>query len=306
MIWPSGKRFAFTVFDDPDGQSLDTSERVYGFLGDLGFRTTKAVWPLGPTSEANSGGDTCASEPYRRHALALQAGGFEIGYHLAGPQSSPREQSIQGLDRFREFFGNPPVSMANHYNREALYWGPDRLSGWRRSLYQLATAGRNSGRFSGHVEADPFFWGDLCQSHIRYCRNFVFREINTLRACPQMPYHDPLRPWVNLWYASTEGAKGPAFFSAVTEANQDALEEQGGACIMYTHFGHGFVEDGQLNPRFCDLMQRLARKGGWFVPVTTLLDHLRQSRKTDPVLTAADRSALEWSWLRQKLFHGVS
>ena len=306
MIWPSGKRFAFTVFDDPDGQSLDTSERVYGFLGDLGFRTTKAVWPLGPTSEANSGGDTCADEPYRRHALSLQADGFEIGYHLAGPQASPRDQSVQALDRFREFFGTPPASMANHYNREALYWGPDRLSGWRRSLYQLATAGRNSNRFSGHIKGDPCFWGDLCQSQIRYCRNFVFREINTLRACPQMPYHDPLRPWVNLWFASTEGAKGPAFFSAVAEANQDALEEQGGACIMYTHFGHGFVEDGQLNPRFRDLMQRLAGKGGWFVPVTTLLDHLRQSRASDPVLNDADRSALEWRWLRQKLLHGVS
>ncbi len=207
MIWPSGKRFAFTVFDDPDGQSLETSERVYGFLAETGFRTTKAVWPIGPSKEANSGGATCACEPYRRHTLALQADGFEIAYHLAGPQSSTRQESIQGLERFREFFGAPPASMANHYNREALYWGPDRLSGWRRSMYQLATLEHNSDRFSGHIEGDAHFWGDICRSQIRYCRNFVFREINTLRACPQMPYHDPLRPWVNQWFASTEGAK---------------------------------------------------------------------------------------------------
>jgi hypothetical protein len=306
MIWPGGKRFAFTVFDDPDAQSLQVSELVYGFLNDAGFRTTKAVWPLGPSLEANSGGVTCACEPYRRHALALQSDGFEIAYHLAGPQSSTRQESIQGLERFREIFGTPPTSMANHYNREALYWGHQRLSGWRRSVYQLATVGRNSDRFSGQVEGNPYFWGDLCHSQIRYCRNFVFREINTLRACPQMPYHDPLRPWVNLWFASTEGAKGPAFLSAIGEAAQDVLEEQGGACIMYTHFGHGFVEGGQLKPRFRELMHRLSRKNGWFVPATTLLDHVRQSRSADTVLNPAERSALEWRWLRQKLFHGVS
>ena len=27
----------------------------------------------------------------------------------------------------------------------------------------------------------------------------------------------------------------------LTEAAQDRLEAEGGACIMYTHFGHGFV-----------------------------------------------------------------
>ncbi len=306
MIWPSGKRFAFTVFDDPDGQSLDTSERVYGSLADMGFRTTKAVWPMGPSGEPNSGGVTCACKLYGRHVLALQADGFEIAYHLGGPQSATREESIQALERFRELFGTPPTSMANHYNREALYWGPDRLSGWHRSVYQMVTRGRNSDRFRGHVEGDAHFWGDICHSQIRYCRNFVFRDINTLRACPQMPYHDPLRPWVNLWFASTEGAMGPAFFSAIGEAAQDALEEQGGACIMYTHFGHGFVEDRQLKPRFRELMRRLSQKNGWFVPASTLLDHIRQSRKADTVLSAAERSALEWRWLRQKLLHGVS
>src|SRR5208283_979207 len=38
--WPKGRNFAFTVFDDPDGQSLEVTQLVYSFLGDLGFRTT--------------------------------------------------------------------------------------------------------------------------------------------------------------------------------------------------------------------------------------------------------------------------
>lgn len=41
--WPEGKDFAFTIFDDPDGDSVETLDAVYSFLRDLGFRTAKAV-----------------------------------------------------------------------------------------------------------------------------------------------------------------------------------------------------------------------------------------------------------------------
>ena len=50
ITWPDNKRFAFTVFDDPDSQTLEASQAVYGFLRDRGFRTTKGVWPLAPRS----------------------------------------------------------------------------------------------------------------------------------------------------------------------------------------------------------------------------------------------------------------
>ncbi len=38
-----------------------------------------------------------------------------------------------------------------------------------------------------------------------YVRNFVFDEINTLAACPEMPYFDPAKPFVNAWFASLPG-----------------------------------------------------------------------------------------------------
>ena len=46
ITWPESRLFAFTVFDDPDGQSLETTRLVYSFLAELGFRTTIGVWPL--------------------------------------------------------------------------------------------------------------------------------------------------------------------------------------------------------------------------------------------------------------------
>jgi hypothetical protein len=54
-----------------------------------------------------------------------------------------------------------------------------------------------------------------------------------------------------------------------------------------------------LNPRFRELMQRLAAMNGWFVPVSTLLDHIVASRGLATV-TAAQRRRLEWRWLRSK------
>jgi hypothetical protein len=52
-------------------------------------------------------------------------------------------------------------------------------------------------------------------------------------------------------------------------------------------------------------MRRLSGKGGWFVPVSTLLDYLRaQQGVTD--LDPPRRRRLETRWLWEKLFRGTS
>ena len=82
-------------------------------------------------------------------------------------------------------------------------------------------------------------------------------------------------------------------------------EEEGSACIMYTHFGHGFASGGRLHPEFRRLMERLAAKNGWFVPVSTLLDYLRSVRGLH-VLKDSERNAMERAWLATKLVYGTS
>ena len=304
--WPGGKRFAFTVFDDPDAQTLETGREVYALLTDLGFRTTKAVWPIRGDGIPSDRGQTCAEDDYRKWVEELQACGFEIGFHNATSHTSPREETRRGLDTFARMFGEAPLAMANHYNcEEAIYFGEHRVSGVWRAAYNVVTRGRNRGRFHGHVAGHPYFWGDLCHDRVKYARNFVFRDVNTLAVCPWMPYHDPARPYVRYWFASSEGDKGPAFLERITEANQDRLEAEGGACLMYTHFAHGFVEHGRLVPRFVRLMERLARKDGWFVPVSVLLDELL-SRRPDPVITAGQRATLERRWLFHKIRYGTA
>jgi hypothetical protein len=279
---------------------------VYAFLADLGFRTTKSVWAVTAPGVPHVGGATCDDPAYLAWTLQLQADGFEIGSHGASYTTTPRPLVARSLERFRDLYGAYPSAFANHTGcRESIYWGEERVSGLNRLAYNAMTRFRRRGYFRGSVPGDPLFWGDLCRQHVRYVRNFTFREVNTLRACPQMPYHDPERPMVNRWFASSEGAGVDAYNACLTEANQDRLEAEGGACIMYTHFASGFYRDGRLNPRFQDLMTRLAGRNGWFVPVTTLLDHIADQRGV-PEITPGQRGALERRWLTSKIRVGYS
>jgi hypothetical protein len=304
--WPDGKDFAFTVFDDTDLATLENVAPVYDLLAGLGLRTTKSVWPIKGAGTARIGGLTCEDAAYRSWTLELQASGFEIGSHGATYLTSPREQVILAIDRFREIYGHDPYSLANHSGcAESIYWGADRASGAARVAYNLMTGFRRRGAFRGHLEGDPLFWGDICRDRVRYVRNFTYTDVNTLAACPLMPYQDPERPYVNAWFASSEGADVVALNRCLSEANQDRLEVEGGACIMYTHFASGFWSDGRLDSRFKELMSRLAAKNGWFVPVSTLLDYLAE-RRGRAVLTAAQRRGLEWRWLSSKARVGYS
>jgi hypothetical protein len=303
--WPNGKQFAFTIFDDPDHDTVENVAAIYSLLTDLGFRTTKAVWPLPGHGTPKVGGATCGDEQYLKWILKLKEQGFEIALHNATNHTSTRDQTAHGIEMFCRLFGHYPYSMANHSGcQENIYWQSARVSGMQRLIYKalnLEINGKNPGS-QGHLEGSPLFWGDLCKEKIRYVRNFVLGDINTLKACPFMPYHDSARPYVNLWFAASEGATVAAFNAMLTEENQNRLVRENGACIMYTHFAKGFVENGKINYRFRGLLQRLVGLNGWFVPVRTLLDFLVQARGRH-IITSAERNNLERKWLWHKIVH---
>jgi len=299
--WPDGKRFAFSVFDDTDFATVENVGPVYALLADLGFRTTKSVWPLAGTAGDVYWGATCEDRPYLDWLIRLQQQGFEIGLHNVSCRTSTREQTIRGIARFKELFGHDPRTFANHVGTdESIYWYDVRLSGSRALLYKFLTRFKHVGRSRGHIPGDPLFWGDVCAERVKYVRNFIFSGMNTLKACPWMPYHDPARPYVNYWYASSPGINCKTFNDTICEAEQDGLEEEGGACIMYAHFANGFCENGRMNPRFRQLLERLAGKGGYFVPVGDLLDYILQQRGRLEI-TAGPRAQMERRWLWRKI-----
>lgn len=299
--WPEGRDFAFTIFDDTDLATLQNVVPVYAFLDDLGLRTTKSVWPIKGKGTPRIPGLTSEDPEYLKWTLELQARGFEIGYHGATYVTAPRDLVIKAIEQFRDLYGHYPISMANHSGcQESIYWGVDRVTGMHRLAYNLLTRFAKTDMFRGHKAGDPLFWGDICEAKVRYVRNFTFADINTLAACPFMPYQDPNRPYVRAWFAASEGADVTAFNRCVSEANQDRLEAEGGACIMYTHLASGFSVGGAVDGRFEVLMRRLAAKNGWFVPVATLLDYLALNQGTT-VITTRQRRGLERRWLRSKL-----
>ena len=297
--WPDGKDFAFTIFDDTERGTVENNRAIYGLLAECGMRITKSVWPVAGPEQPDIPGPTCEEPEYKALCLELQQQGFEIALHNATYHTAGRALTQQAFDRFREIFGHDPHSLANHStNREGIYWGPARLTGWRQLAYTVVQRGQ---KFRGHIEGDPLFWGDLCQQRVRYVRNFTFRDLNTLAMCPDMPYHDPARPFVNLWYAGSDATDAEAWRRNVTEPALDRLATERGACIIYTHFGKRFYKDGKLDPRFEETVRYLGKMNGWYVPVSTLLDFLASQQGTRKVLSPAERSSLENRWLMDQL-----
>src|SRR5260370_3124108 len=95
--WPLEKSFAFTIIDDPDSQTLETGRRVYSFLAENGFRTTKLVWPIRGTGTPSDYG-TCCDEPEdAQWGRGLQAPGFGIGFHNATSHTLRRSGARPGV-----------------------------------------------------------------------------------------------------------------------------------------------------------------------------------------------------------------
>jgi hypothetical protein len=300
ITWPDGKDFAFTIFDDPDFDTVENVATIYSFLSDLGFRTTKAVWPIRGKGTPKIGGATCEDEHYLNWILRLKDQGFEVALHNVTYHTSTREKTIHGLEVFNQLFGNYPHSMANHSGcNEGIYWGNSRLSGMQKAIYNALHLSRHNVH-EGHIQTSPLFWGDLCRQRIKYVRNFSYGDINTLKVCPFMPYHDTGRPYVNYWFAVSEGATVESFNSMLSEAHQDRLASEGGACIMYTHLACGFLENGALNRRFRLLMERISKMNGWFIPARTLLDHILSTRG-HYCISSSERSHIERKWLMHKI-----
>ncbi len=129
--FPDNKKFAFTVFDDTDLSTVANVGPVYRFLSDIGVHTTKSVWPLPAVPGAPIGGATLADEPYLEWVRELQKDGFELALHNAQNDDARREVTERGLERFRKLLGHYPRTHCNHHNnRENIYWGPARLSGF--------------------------------------------------------------------------------------------------------------------------------------------------------------------------------
>lgn len=308
LSFPDGRPFAFTIMDDTDVGTIENLGPVYRLLDELGIRTTKTVWSFGYHEGHSNFAEThtLEDERYVEFLRWLQGRGFEIAFHGATMESSSRERTQEGLRRFKELFGGPPRVYASHaYNRENLYWGVDRIDDPLLKVVYERTGERPAGFYQGQVPDSPFYWSDLARE-ITYVRNLTFADINTHRWNPSMPYRDRRRPDVRRWFSASDADGVAEFNTLLSPVAQDRLERQGGVCIVATHLGKGYARDGTVDPTTERLLRRLAAKGGWFIPVGTLLDWLAASRgEPDVDLPAAEWRAMQWRWAWDLLARNV-
>ena len=310
IVWPGGKKFAFTIIDDTDmvvgdtePQALDRVRRVYDLLLECGLKTTKTSWI---TSKEQAGGWSISLEnqDYLKWIMDLRSQRAEIAIHGTANSSSKRAETIRALDFYFDVMGKYPRIHTNHVgNLDNLYWYEDRLTGLISSGYKAFNRLKRGqqARSLGHQEGSEYFWGDICRERISYVRNFTFQDINTLRNDPWMPYHSPHHPFVREWFSASDGIDRRQFVQLISEGNQDRLLEEGGACIVYTHLAFGFSSKGQIDPTFAALIRRLSRLPGYFAPVSDVLDFLKTRRAGAGDIPPSHLSQLQMRWLRDRL-----
>jgi len=273
---------------------------MYDLLYSLGFRTTKTVWPVRcPEGSHNfSASDTLEDLAYRDFVIDLKQRGFELTWHGATMESSDKARTIRALELYHEMFSEYPRIHVNHAdNRENIYWGADRLDSPILKWLFGRLAGRPAGYFSGHVAESAYGWPEACSEHFEYCRNLTTNDINTAKFNPSMPYQDSARPLVPWWFSASDANSVEEFNALIHPSNQDRLEREGGFCIVATHLGKGFVQNGVVNEVTRLRLTQLSQRNGWFPTTGELLDYLRQGRRsTNGALPAREWRRMQWRW----------
>jgi hypothetical protein len=296
--FPDEKKFAFSIFDDTDVATLEYIRPIYDLLDRLGLRTTKSVWPLPYQGSSDYEGSATLDDPeYAKYMRHLQERGFEIAFHGARMESSERAEIHKAFEVFQQALGGYPTSYAAHsHNQDNLYWGVDRFQyGLWRWLFRTA-GDRLARRGEGHRVGSPFYWGDLAQRHLRYVRSFTYDELNVWNVTTTVPYRTASTPGVNAFFPSSFADNVEEFVELLSPARQIRLEREGGLAIVGTHFGKGFVRDGQVDPRVADLLTGLSKRAGWYQPVSTLLDYLVGVQGGVPLLSTYQLFRLEGLW----------
>jgi hypothetical protein len=299
VTFPGGHEFAFTILDDTDDTTVDNGRPIYDLLRDLGFRTTKTVWALDSPPELKGpyfAAETLQDPLYLEWVHELADAGFEIAFHNASMGSATRDRTIEALELIHSQFPGMPRLHCNHgQNSENLHWGPARYSSSELRLAFRAVARVSGGRtYEGHLPHSPFYWGDVAAARLDFIRRFAFRRLDCGRIPPGAPYIDPRTPEVPCWFNTADAPNAQAFKKLVTKNRIDALRAARSWSVVSTHLGKGFCRDGQVDGEVRTILEYISRRGGWYVPVSELLDHLVETkgRKT---LTPVERRMMEYA-----------
>jgi len=315
-FWPDNKSFAFTIIDDTDNSTLENAPSVYDYLYEKRVLTTKSVWVRdGCTSSdvyKNVMGTTLIDKEYSDWVKSLQNKGFEICLHSMTWSASTREQIIDGFIFFESLFGKSKVLIQHNdfKSNESIYWGSKRLIFPFNFIFKVISKFTsklsNSRIYQGENKNSIYFWGDICKERVEFMRNLIFPSVNLFNITPKVVHKRNNTKYVNNWFISCEAPDVTSFVKLLSNENIEKLSNENGLCIIYTHFGNNFVENGVLNESFKKVIDILTSKNGWFVPASEIFYHFEKKSNGIKKLTYFEELQLSFKWLRWKIFHGSS
>ncbi len=300
LCFPDGKSFAFTVLDDTDDTTLRTGKPVYDYLFEKGIICTKTVWALSPPpggAGAYAAGSTLQDIKYRSWVKELAEKGYEIAFHNASMVSSKREDTLKAILLIEDLIGIKLRLHCNHgQNKENLFWGDKRYdSGFIRWFVRQLNP-KSTGQYVGDDEQSDYFWLDFASQYFDYMRSFTYQSLLYAEKNIGAPYKKENQRWNGCFFATADAPTVYDFNRLVNERDIDKLAKRNGYAIVSTHFGKGFYSDGVLNKKFKRVVDVLVDKGGWFVPVSALLDYIR-------IREGGCRKLSKWDLRKIEYFH---
>jgi len=277
--FPEGASFAFTILDDTDDTTVENGIPVYDLLNDLGFKITKTVWAFDARPEDRGpyfAGSTLSNDSYFDWVKELQNSGFEIAFHNATMASSIRSDTIKALDLIEQSLGCKVRLHCNHgQNKENLHWGAERYRHpLIRTFVKLLFNVGNYPKFEGNNVNSPYYWADVADQRLSFIRGLTYGTLDCSKIKPYGPYFERAKQKSSCFFNTADAPNIYAYNRLVNRNSIDKLKKEGGWAVVSTHLGKGFFRYGKLNKDFVDTMEYISKLGGWYVPVSELLDYI--------------------------------
>ena len=217
-----------------------------------------------------------------RFYIDLRRRGHEIAMHTPSETSSRREDVIRAFTLFKSVFGSPPRTYVEH--------SPDnKLDAQKRHGSDPASSHYNTDLLN-HSEC----WVWVCDDDTSFSRT-LDQQFNVL-SDKDGPFCPTAREKFGIRRAflrsPTKPSDGDGFLAAFDDRTFDALEQQRGLALVYTHLAAGWLDPvtRRLRHDIATHLEALARRNVWFAPAATILDRFAALRRVE---LRSSRSMLE-------------
>jgi hypothetical protein len=287
--YPDGKAFGFTIVHDADSAYSQRLAPIMDAFDEIGLKITVTVFPLwaawaldpvriwsnwrsadpffAPFAVPLEDPDEC------RFYLELQRRGHEIAMHTPSETSSLRGDVTRAFELFQSVFGASPRVYVEH--------SPDNnLDAQRRHGSDPGSVYYNTDLLN---QSGCWVW--VCDPETDFPRTRG-RRFNVL-SDDQGPFCPRARERFGIMRAflrsPTFPSDGDGFLATFTKDVFDALEQQRGLALVYTHLAKGWLDPAtrRLRTDIADRLRVLAARNVWFAPAATILDRFAALRQVE-------------------------